>query len=108
MQRKARDLIRGDVFRLHVYGDVLAAIPVAGGKRVKVTIALENQGQRWNCGALTGSDRPYPLEFLDAGHVLEFICSPGRNFHLCEWNDDDTNDDEVVDPPPPEPELVNE
>jgi hypothetical protein len=101
MERKARDLTRGDVLRLHVYGEVLTATPVANVKKVKVKLALENQGRRRNRGSLTGSDAPSRLEFLDTGHVLEFICPPGRIFHLTEWDgDDDDGDDEVVDPRP--------
>jgi hypothetical protein len=100
MRRKARDLTRGDVFRLHVYGEVLIATPVADGRRIKVRLALENQGRRANRGALTESGAPSELEFLDTGHVLEFICPPGRIFHLHEWDDDDAGDDEVVDPRP--------
>jgi hypothetical protein len=100
MQRKARNLIRGDVFRLHVYGEVLTAIPVANSKRVKVKLALENQGRRVNRGNPTQSDKPSELEFLDTGHVLEFVCPPGRVFHLIERDDDDDDDgdEEVVSP----------
>jgi hypothetical protein len=32
------------VFRMHVYGEVVSVEPVAGGKRVKVHLTLENQG----------------------------------------------------------------
>ena len=35
MKRKARELKVGDLFRLHVYGEVIAAAPVAEGKRMK-------------------------------------------------------------------------
>jgi len=50
MQRKARDLSVGDVFRLHVYGEVLSIAPVANGRRIKIKLALENQGRRRNSG----------------------------------------------------------
>jgi hypothetical protein len=101
MQRKAHNLTRGDVFRLHVCGEVLTATPVADGRHIKVTLALENQEHRTNGGSPTQSVKPSELEFLDTGHVLEFICRPNRVFHLIEWNDDDDqDDDEVVSPPP--------
>ena len=45
---KAKDLGRGDVFRMHVYGEVLAIEPVAGGKRVRVKVALEGQAEGFN------------------------------------------------------------
>ncbi len=100
--RKARDLIRGDVFRLHLYGEVLSANPVADGKRIKVKLAVEDQGRRRNRGTLSGSDKSSDLEFLDTGHTLEFICSPGRTFHLYkDRDDDDGGEDFVVDPPLP-------
>jgi hypothetical protein len=79
--RKARDLAVGDVFRLHVYGEVLSAVAVAGGKRIRVKIALEGQGRRANCGALTREEtRKLGLEFTDTGHILEFLCALGARF----------------------------
>jgi hypothetical protein len=78
MKRKARDLTDGDVFRLHVYGEVLTVAPVADGKRIKVKLALENQGRRANRGEPTQSDKPSDLEFLDTGHV---------GIHLPAWSD---------------------
>jgi hypothetical protein len=107
--RKARDLNAGDVFRLHVYGEVLEVSPVANGKRIKVKVGLEDQGRRANCGVPTGSQRkrkPSGLEFLDTSHVLEFICTPSRVFHLHEWWDD--GDDEGEDVSPPSPALTDE
>src|SRR5215475_9680939 len=84
---KARDLSVGDIFRLHVYGEVLAVTSVADGKRVKVKIALEDQGRRRNHGTVTPDEernnpRKNRLEFTDTGHVLEFLCPPGRTFRL--------------------------
>jgi hypothetical protein len=113
MTCKARDLSMGDVFRLHVFGEVLTAEPVGDGKRcVKIRIAVEDQGRRANCGApgealRAGAWKP-ELQFLDEGHVLEFICKPGRVFHLVEWSDDDDDDDDEgnlgPDPSPPSKE----
>jgi hypothetical protein len=44
MFKRARDLSVGDVFSLHVYGEVVAVASVADGKRMKVRISLEDQG----------------------------------------------------------------
>jgi hypothetical protein len=93
MERKARDLTRGNIFRLHVYGEGLTATPVADGRRIKIKFALENQGRRRNRGSPTESNAPSKLEFLDTGHVLEFICPPSRIFHLIEWDGDDDDGD---------------
>jgi hypothetical protein len=102
MKTKAKDLKRGDVFRMHVYGEVMLAEPVAGGKRVKVRIALENQGGRANCGARNDNPGAGDVEFTDEGSVLEFLCKPGRTFAIIEgYDDDDDGDDEPVDPPSP-------
>ena len=92
--KKAHDLVSGDVFRLHVYGQVIAVSSVAGGKRIKVKIEIENQGQRANCGAFgRGPDATgAPLEFTDSGHVLEFLCRPGRTFHVQDYWDDGDED----------------
>jgi hypothetical protein len=91
MKRKASELTVGDVF-VHVYAEVIAVASVAGGKRMKVRIALEDQGQRANCGVL-GKGGQRDLEFTDAGHTLEF---PGRLFHLIkDWWDDGDDDDEL-------------
>jgi hypothetical protein len=105
---KARDLNRGDIFRMHLYCEVLSAIPIAGGKHIKVKLAVEDQGRRRNRGTLTGSDKPSDLEFLDSGHTLEFICKPGRLFSLYkDWDDDDDDGDEFVVDPPPSSDLVD-
>jgi hypothetical protein len=98
--KKARDLVVGDIFRLHVYGEVLAVARVAEDKRIKVKIELENQGRRDNSG-LTYGGSAHALEFTDAGYVLEFICRPGRTFHV--YSDDawDDDDDSNVEPTPP-------
>ena len=100
MQRKASKLQRKDVFRLSVSGQVLAITPIAGGKLVKIKLALENQGHR-NYRGDTNFDKASSLEFLDGGHVLEFICRASRVFHLLEWYEDDDGDDgdEIVTPP---------
>jgi len=87
MFRKARDLSAGDIFRMHVYGEVLSVASVADGKRVKIKLALENQAHRKS---------RIDLEFTDSGHVLEFLCRPGRGFHLIEWGDDDDDDGDDV------------
>jgi hypothetical protein len=105
-RKKACDLVVGDVFRLHVYGEVLAVSRVVGGKRVKVKIELENQGRRDNSG-LTFSTKPSGLEFTDVGYVLEFLCRPNRLFHVYVDDDWDNNDD-VAEPVPPSPhELID-
>jgi hypothetical protein len=96
----ARDLTVGDVFRLNVYGCVLAAAPVAGGKLIKVRIELEDQGPR---GPRGGSfvEGNSSLEFTDDGSMLEFLCRPGRKFSVYPDDDDDDDDDEDVDAPTP-------
>jgi hypothetical protein len=102
--KKARNLVAGDVFRLHVYGEVLAVSQVADGKRIKVKIELENQGRRDN-RELTFSGKPSGLEFTDAGYVLEFLCHPSRSFHVYsddDWDDDDGDDIEPEPIPPHE------
>jgi hypothetical protein len=106
--KKARDLVVGDVFRLHVYGEALAVAHVADDKRIKVKIELENQGRRGNSG-YCGDSVPDALEFTDAGYVLEFICRPGRTFHV--YDDDDRGWDGGgggIEPTPPSPhELID-
>lgn len=96
MQRKAKDLTRGDVFQLRIFGEVLETTSVADGKRLKVIFQIEDQGHR-TIGGRGVSDKPSSLEFLGTGR-LEFICKPGRSFQLHEWHDD--GDSEIVDPPP--------
>jgi len=101
MKTRAKDLKRGDVFRMHVYGEVMLAEPIAGGKRIKVRIALEDQGWRANGGPRTGNPRAGDVEFTDEGSVLEFLCKPGRAFHIIEGDDDDNDGDgEPVDDSP--------
>jgi hypothetical protein len=104
--KKARDLLVGDIFRMHVYGEVLAVSHVAEDKRIKVKIELENQGRRDN-RQLTFSEKPSELEFTDAGYVLEFLCRPSRAFHV--YSDDDWDDDDAsIEPAPPSPhELID-
>jgi hypothetical protein len=102
--KKARDLVAGDVFRLHVYGEVLAVSRVAKGKRMKVKIELENQGRRDNSGFSYGG-RAGALEFTDAGYVLEFICHPSRTFHV--YGDDDWDDNNSNIEPAPPHELID-
>jgi hypothetical protein len=108
MKRRARDLSIGDVFRLHVYGEVLAATAVGGGKSTRIRVAIEDQGRRANRGTLgealrKGTWKP-ELQFLDEGHVLEFICKPGRKFHVVEgWDDDDDDDNGTDFSPQPSP-----
>ena len=93
---KAKDLKRGDVVRLHVYGDVLAVAPSAEGKRIKVTLALEHQGQRCQGGALVERRNGDALEFTDDGYLVKFICKPSRDFHVHtdygDYNDGDEPD----------------
>ena len=107
MKRKANELCVGDVFRMHVYGEVVKVGHVAAGKRIKVKLTLEDQGRRCNSGFAGSCDRDHPLEFTDTGCTLEFLCRPGRVFHLVEWWDDDDDDDDVVEPNPvPSPEMA--
>jgi hypothetical protein len=76
---------------------------VADCKRVQVRFALEDQGRRRNSGCV-GAGGNHPLEFTDAGCTLEFLCGPGRAFHLVEWDD---GDDDVIEPDPvPSPEMA--
>jgi hypothetical protein len=106
MLKKARELKIGDLFRLHVYGQVLTAQPVADGERIRIKIGLEDQGQRRQHGVLSGRRRD-GLEFTDAGHVVEFLCPPGRAFRTIEdWDDDDGDEIEVGPVPTPEDELI--
>jgi hypothetical protein len=86
-QRKAKELKCGDVFRLAICGEVLAATPVAEGKRIRVRLAIEDQGHR-SYGGSANFDRSSSLEFLDSGCFLEFVCRPGRTFQLLAWDDD--------------------
>jgi hypothetical protein len=86
---------------------VLSVTSVADGKRVKVKLALEGQGHRINRGAPSHNEaRRSDLEFCDAGHTLEFLCRPGRKFHV--YDDDDDDDDDELEPGPvPSPEDVD-
>jgi hypothetical protein len=105
---KAKDLKRGDVVRLHVYADVIAVEPTAQGKRIKVKLALEHQGQRRQRGTLVERANGDALEFTDDGYLVKFICKPGRDFHV--YNDHYGDGDEADFPLPPgdgvEKELV--
>jgi hypothetical protein len=102
---KARDLEIGDTFRLHVHGQVLAVESVADGKRMRIKIELEDQGRRRNSGTLTNGPSRAAIEFTDNGHVLEFLCRPGREFQVKDdWWDGDDDDAEPCpenDNPPP-------
>jgi hypothetical protein len=90
---KAHELKRGDVFRIVVDCEVLAATPVADGKRIKVVAAVENP---------IG-----PIEYLDEGCTLALVCTPGRQFAgFRPRRDGDDGDDFVVNPPDPA-KLVN-
>ena len=93
MNIKAKDLMRGDVFRMHVYGEVVSVEPVAGGKRVKVHLTLENQGGRANCGASSNDPGKSELGFTDVGSEIEFICKPGKAFHVYNRDEDDDDGD---------------
>lgn len=104
--KRARDLVAGDVFRLHVYGEVLEVSRVAQGKRIKIKLELENQGRRSNSGFTSGDPSAGGLEFTDAGYVLEFLCRPGRTFHVHDY--DDWDDDSGDEPAPSSPrELID-
>lgn len=100
MTCKAKDLKRGDIFRLHVFGQVVAVEAVADGKRIKVALVLEHQGARRQCGVVTGSSGS-ALEFTDDGCFLKFICKPSRTFSIYDdYGGGDDGDDEPEDLPP--------
>ena len=84
---KARDLKRDDALWVNVHGRVLAAAPVANGKRVLVKIALEETSS---------------LEFSDSGFVVEIICKPGRTLSVWRggWGGDGGDDEPILDPSP--------
>jgi hypothetical protein len=94
---RAKDLKRGDVVRLHVYTEVIAVAPSAEGKRTKVVLALEHQGQRRQRGTLVERANGDALEFTDDGYLVKFICKPGRAFHV--YNDYNGGDDDEGDEP---------
>jgi hypothetical protein len=106
MKTKAKDLLRGDVCRMHLFGEIVSATPIPGSKLVKVRMALENQGGRNQCGVpAQHRDVPLnPLEFTDDGHTIEFLCKWNRSFHLTEWWTDRNgggHDDDSPDRPVP-------
>jgi hypothetical protein len=79
MQRKARHLLEGDVFRIHAYGTALAVTPVAERKRIKVLLKLEDPERRANRGAFI-SDKGPGCAFTDAGLLLSFSARPAVHF----------------------------
>lgn len=97
VSKRAGELNIGDVFAMHIYAEVIAAMPVAGGKRIKIKIELENQGHR-SFGSSGFAAGDSSLEFTDAGHVLEFLCRPSRKFHV-----HDSDGDGADTPTPPTP-----
>ena len=101
MRKRAHELTAGDLFALHIHCRVIALAPIGDGKRVRVTIELEDQGHRTLRpeGYSAGSSS---LEFTDDGHTLEFICRASRWFHTLEdWDEDDDDDEpDPVDPTP--------
>jgi hypothetical protein len=109
MNRKASELRIGDVFRLLVCGEVVAAEKVGG--RVKVTLQVEDQGLRSYADSGLGEPSNAALQFTDAGHVLEFLCRPSRGFQLLGWwrgdGDNGERDDAPTAPIPNEPVSVN-
>jgi len=105
MRRKACELCVGDVFRMHIYGEIVAVGLVAGGKRVKARLMLEDQGRRRNSGCV-GPDSNHSLEFTDAGCTLQFLCRPSRTFHLIERDDDDDDSDAIEPGPVLSPEMA--
>jgi hypothetical protein len=107
---KAKDLKRGDVIRLHVYGEVIAVAPTTRGRRTKVTLALEHQGTRSMSGGISEHRGGGAAEFTDDGHVLKFLCKPSRVFHVyCDYRDgDDDEDDEPESPLPPDDGVKKE
>ena len=100
MRKRAHEATAGDLFALALPLPGIALAPIGDGKRVRVTIELEDQGHRTlRPGYSAGSSS---LEFTDDGHTLEFICL-SRWFHTLEdWDEDDDDDEpDPVDPPSP-------
>ncbi len=65
---------RGESFRLHVCGEVIAVEHWADGSRsIKFTLALEHQDARYQCGVLGCNGRTGVLEFTDDECLLKFI-----------------------------------
>lgn len=86
---KATELRPGDRLGFNFNGEVVAVASVAGGKRIKIKVTLDDQRR---------------LEFLDAG-VVEFLCPPSRTF--VRYRDDDDDDEvEPVPVPPPISDFV--
>ena len=70
--KSARELKAGDVFRLHVFYEVIGVIPVGDdGKQVLIAIKPENQSE---------------LEFIDGGRG--FFCRGGRTFAVYNENEE--------------------
>jgi hypothetical protein len=92
---KARNLRVGDSFSI-VSGQIVAITAIAGGKRFKIKLLLQDQTA---------------LEFLDDGCTLEFLCRPGKQFNAWPWRSDgDDGDGEpepATDPDPTGPVLVD-
>ena len=92
---KARNLRVGDSFSIVVSGQVVATAAIAGGKRFKIKLLLQDQTA---------------LEFLDEGCTLEFLCRPGKQFTAGPWRGDDDGGGEpepATDPDPTGPVLVD-
>jgi hypothetical protein len=92
IQKHARDLAVGDTFRLGLCVEVIAVAPVAGTKHVKIKTEVEDQGHR-SYSDDRFAEGSSTLEFLDTGHVLEFVSPANRKFNVFEDDGDDWDDD---------------
>ena len=80
--KRARELVVGDCFVLNVSGSVVATSRTTDGKRVRLTVQLDNRERR------RGG------EVLEFTNEVEFICRPGRPFQVFYRHDgDDLKDD---------------
>jgi hypothetical protein len=102
--RQARDLSIGDIYRIHVYGEVLSVkpMPAASGSRCASLLRIKGGVQ-----TAARSTTPTNGSLTNEGHVLEFICKPGRVFHLTEWDEDDDDGDDESPMAPIAPETVD-
>jgi hypothetical protein len=85
MPIRAKDLKRGDSVSMQLAGTIVDATPIAGGKRIRVRIQVEDG---------------LSVQFTDAGCVVELICTPGRQFQAYRNDSGDDGDDDTPEPTP--------
>jgi hypothetical protein len=91
MPIRAKDLKRGDHVCMQAAATVVAVHPIAGGKRIKVTLQMEDT---------------HSVEFTDYGAAIGLICRPGRQFQVYgRWHGDD-GDYEPEPTPTPNPNKL--